>query len=298
MRLLFLPDVLRRAGLSVHEVTGWRTRGADSFGPVRGITCHHTAGPPTSSDNGEINVLVNGRVGLPGPIAQLYLSRTGHWWVVASGHCNHNLPGWGGPNEGYGNDSLLGIEAQHSGENEPWTDVQYRSYVRGVAALVRHKASGYSVPLSHVAGHKEHQPGAKFDPSFSMDRFRADVGAVLAGKDDMTPAELFAATIHNPITDKPATFAAFIQSINSNAYQARLDLAAGEAREVARDAAAAAMLTKALAAAGNPLSGEQFAEVLNVMRTAAAEAGESVAARLEAKLAAAAQAEADTLAAD
>jgi N-acetyl-anhydromuramyl-L-alanine amidase AmpD len=188
MSVLWLPAVLRAAGLTVHEVSGWKTRGADSFGPVRGITCHHTAGNRNSTDAAEINVLVNGRPDLSGPIAQLYLSRSGAWHVVASGHCNHNLPGWGGPNKGYGNDSLLGIEAQHSGGSEPWTDRQYDSYVRGVAALVRHKAPGWDVTVARVAGHKEHQPGAKTDPSFDMDAFRTRVRAELTterGDDDM-----------------------------------------------------------------------------------------------------------------
>lgn len=184
MRVLWLPAVLRAAGLTVHEVSGWKARGADSFGPVRGITCHHTAGSRTSSDAGEIGVLVNGRPGLSGPIAQLYLSRTGDWHVVASGHCNHNLVGWAGPNEGYGNDALLGIEAQHSGDGEPWTARQYDSYVRGAAALVRHQASGWDVTVARVAGHKEHQPGAKTDPSFDMNAFRARVRAEIATWED------------------------------------------------------------------------------------------------------------------
>lgn len=184
MRVLWLPTVLRAAGLTVREVAGWKTRGADSFGPVRGITCHHTAGSRTSSDAGEIGVLVNGRPGLLGPIAQLYLSRSGDWHVVASGHCNHNLVGWAGPNEGYGNDALLGIEAQHSGDGEPWTARQYDSYVRGVAALVRHEASGWDVTVARVASHKEHQPGAKTDPSFDMNAFRARVRAEIATWED------------------------------------------------------------------------------------------------------------------
>lgn len=175
MRVLWLPTVLRAAGLTVHEVAGWKTRGADSYGPVRGITCHHTAGSRTSTDAGEINTLVNGRPGLSGPIAQLYLSRSGDWHVVASGHCNHNLVGWAGPNEGYGNDALLGIEAQHAGDGEPWTPRQYDSYVRGVAALVRHEAPGWDVTVARVAGHKEHQPGAKSDPTFNMGAFRTRV---------------------------------------------------------------------------------------------------------------------------
>lgn len=183
MRVLWVPDVLRAAGLDVHEVPGWKTRGADSFGPVRGITIHHTGGSKTSSDTGEINVLINGRVDLSGPIAPLYLSRTGDWSVVASGHCNHNKVGWAGPNKGYGNDNLLGIEAQHAA-GEPWTSAQYESYVRGVAALVRHKTSGWDVTVSRVAGHKEHQPGDKTDPGFNMTEFRAAVSAAIANWED------------------------------------------------------------------------------------------------------------------
>lgn len=195
-RLLWLPDVLRGSGLTVHEVSGWKTRGADSFGPVRGITCHATAGSRTSTDEGEIRVLLNGSSTAPPPIAQLYLSRTGDWWVVASGLCYHNKVGWDGPNEGYGNDSLLGIEAQHSNTAaEPWTARQYESYVRGVAALVRK----LGIPVSRVAGHKEHQPGAKTDPTFDMNRFRAAVATEL--EDDMSAtaerqiAELHAALV-------------------------------------------------------------------------------------------------------
>jgi hypothetical protein len=186
VRALWLPAVLRAAGLDVHEVSGWKTRGSDSWGPVRGITCHHTAGSRTSTDEGEIRTLLNGSSSAPPPIAQLYLSRTGHWHVVASGTCFHNKLGWGGPNEGYGNDALLGIEAQHSGGDEPWTATQYDSYVRGVAALVKHKAPGWDVTVARVAGHKEHQPGAKTDPSFSMPTFRSRVAAAIEGDDGVS----------------------------------------------------------------------------------------------------------------
>lgn len=193
MRYTWLAQVLRGAGLTVHEHPGWKTRGADTFGPVRGITIHHTAGSKTSTDAGEIRTLLNGSSSAPPPIAQLYLSRSGEWTVIAAGLCYHNKVGWGGPNKGYGNDALLGIEAQHSGAGEAWTPKQYNSYVRGVAALVRHQASGWSPTVSRVAGHKEHQPGAKTDPSFNMDKFRADVRQEIEEWDDMTPEQATAA---------------------------------------------------------------------------------------------------------
>lgn len=170
MRLLWLADVLRAAGLSVVEVSGWRDRGADTFGPVLGIVAHETRGSATSSDAGEVNVLVNGREGLSGPIAQLYLSRTGTWHVVASGTCHHVKIGWGGPFTGRGNDSLIGVEAAHAA-SEDWASkpAQYRSYVRGVAAIAQ------------VVGHREHQPGDKPDPEFDLRAFRNAVAAELLG---------------------------------------------------------------------------------------------------------------------
>ncbi len=172
---LWLADVLRGAGLTVHEVAGWRTRSAaedrdaSTYRP-RGVIIHETRGSATSSDAGEIGVLVNGRVGLSGPIAQLYLGRNGHWHVVAAGMCHHVKTGWGGPFKGLGNSRLLGIEPAHS-VAEDWArkPIQYESYVRGVAAILRH--TGWPAPV----GHKEHQPGDKPDPEFNMDRFRLDV---------------------------------------------------------------------------------------------------------------------------
>lgn len=176
MRLLSLPAILRAAGLTVIEIPGWRTRGSADWGPVEGIICHHTGGARTSSDAGEIDVLLHGSATAPPPIAQLYLSRAGRWAVVASGLCYHSLDGWGGPCRGLGNPRLLGIEAQHSGGTEPWAPVQYRSYVRGVGALCH----ALSVRPARVAGHKEHQPGDKSDPTFDMRPFRTAVAELVA----------------------------------------------------------------------------------------------------------------------
>lgn len=185
MRILWFVDVLRAAGLTVHEVSGWRTRGSATFDP-RGIMCHETRGSRNSTDATEIRVLLEGSATAPPPIAQLYLSRTGDWHVIASGRCNHALVGWAGPFKGVGNTGLVGIEAQHA-LGEPWTARQYDSYVRGVAAMVRHTGWG-------VAGHKEHQPAGyghpsvKTDPSFDMDQFRRDVAALLVDEEDIMPA--------------------------------------------------------------------------------------------------------------
>ncbi|GAA3764184.1 hypothetical protein GCM10022225_57680 [Plantactinospora mayteni] len=182
MRLLWLADVLRSAGLTVHEVGGWRSRGSTSFDP-HGIMCHETRGSLRSTDAGEIYVLLHGSATAPPPIAQLYLSRTGHWHVIASGRCNHVRVGWAGPFKGVGNSGLIGIEAQHA-LGEPWTNRQYDSYVRGVRALRDRTGWG-------IAGHKEHQPAGyghpsvKTDPSFNMNQFRRDVAASSGGENIM-----------------------------------------------------------------------------------------------------------------
>lgn len=178
-RLLWLADALRAAGLTVHEYQGWRTRGLESFGPVRGIVCHGTAGSLTSTDEGELRVIaITGSGTASAPIAQLYLSRSGAWWVCASGTCTGVKTGTAGPLAGYSDDAVVQIEAQHA-STEPWTRVQYDSYVLGVAALVAH--GGW--PVSNVVGHYEHQPREKTDPWFDMNRFRSDVAAVMAGDD-------------------------------------------------------------------------------------------------------------------
>lgn len=225
----WLADVLRAAGLTVHEESGWKTRDVNdgsTFSP-RGIIIHETRGSINSTDAGEINVLVNGREGLSGPIAQLYLSRSGEWWTIAAGKCHHVKAGWAGPFKGLGNTNLLGIEAQHA-DKESWTDVQYRSYVRGVAAIQDY--TGW-----RIAGHKEHQPypppagetSTKTDPLFDMDQFREDVktfqeGGFLMALSDVQQQEIYdrikqlawSAGRGVPIPEDPTTFEAITWSLD------------------------------------------------------------------------------------
>ena len=153
----WIADVLNAAGLQVVEEPGWRTRSADedtdasTYSPI-GLVAHETRGSATSTVSGEIGVLIEGRVGLSGPIAQTFISRAGVWHVVAAGLCHHVKTGWGGAFSGYGNTRLFGVEAQHA-ESESWANKpeQYASYVRGVAAICKHK--GWT--SAQVVGHKE-----------------------------------------------------------------------------------------------------------------------------------------------
>ena len=93
MRLLWLADCLRGAGLEVQEVDGWRSRGAELPGLCSVVIGHHTATPLTPRNAGRdiptLDLLVRGRSDLPGPLCQLGLGRSGTYYVIASGKANH-----------------------------------------------------------------------------------------------------------------------------------------------------------------------------------------------------------------
>jgi hypothetical protein len=181
--LLWLPDVLRGAGLSVIEVPGWQNRGHGDEGKVLGVLCHHTCGP-LHGDLPDLNVLVNGRPDLGGPLCNLGLGREGNYYMIAAGKGWHAGAGnWQGITDG--NSHLIGIEAENAGTNDshghptdPWPEVQLDAYRRGCAAILRHIGAA---PIM-CAGHKEYAlpHGRKDDPNFDMDQFRRDVAALMA----------------------------------------------------------------------------------------------------------------------
>jgi hypothetical protein len=173
---IWLADVLRAAGCKVNEIAGWESRGRAEMGPVKGVLCHHTAGPKTGNAP-SLNLIVNGRPDLPGPLSHLHLARDGTFNVIAAGRCNHAGAGdWHGVNTG--NSNFIGIEAENMGTAaDPWPPVQVEAYARGVAAILKH----IGAPSIMCAGHKEYAlpHGRKIDPSFDMVAFRAKVQAFM-----------------------------------------------------------------------------------------------------------------------
>ena len=147
-QLTWLPIVLRNAGLKVAEVDGWPNRGRGDVGTIKGVMCHHTAGP-VNGNMPSLGVLREGRSDLPGPLAQLGLGRDGTYYVIAAGRANHAGRGeWKGVADGNG--SFIGIEAENTGigdstkpKFEPWPEVQLDAYRRGDAAR---RPSGLDVP--------------------------------------------------------------------------------------------------------------------------------------------------------
>lgn len=191
MRQLDLADALRAWGLTVYEEPGWRTRGQDLLRDIRGVLLHHTAGSASGNDPSK-RVVTNGRAGLAGPLAQLYLARDGTWVTIASGLANH--AGLGGPwkdvPRDQGNYYLLGVEAESTGYGD-WTQAQLDAYPRGVAALL----ADFGLGADRAVAHKEWAPTRKIDPAGwpgDMGGFRNTVQEQLnAGPqgEDMTPEQ-------------------------------------------------------------------------------------------------------------
>lgn len=175
-----LADACRKSGLKVVEQPGWKTRGHGSLTRVSAIICHHTAGPATG-EAPSLNVVTNGRTGLPGPLSQLVLGRSGTVYVVAAGmayHAGMTFEPW------QSNAYTIGIEAEATGR-DVWPSLQYQAYVRLCRALCDH----YRVPYDRVLGHKEvAKPlGRKVDPNFDLAAFRAALSTPAAeGENDMS----------------------------------------------------------------------------------------------------------------
>src|ERR1700678_431333 len=136
--LVWLSDVLYAAGLKVAEQDGWKSRGLGDVGPIKGVLCHHTAGP-ARGNMPSLNTVLKWRPALRGPLAQLGLGRDGTYYVLAAGFCQHAGPGsWQGITTG--NTNFIAIEAENTGlaADSPWPAIQMDAYQRGVAAILPH----------------------------------------------------------------------------------------------------------------------------------------------------------------
>ena len=159
-----LGETLRGAGLSVTEFDGWQQRsrrsGGYDGGPIA-IVLHHTASQSSSDGQNDARFIVTKDGGAP--VANLYLDRTGNWWVLAAGATNTNGRGgpWGPIPENGANARVIGIEAANNGLGEPWPAVMQDKYVTGVAAL----ADRYGIDSNNVLSHHEWAPTRKIDPA-------------------------------------------------------------------------------------------------------------------------------------
>lgn len=178
-----LATVARKSGLPVVEVPGWKTRGHGPMASVETIVCHHTAtSDKAAGDYPTLRIVRDGRPGLPGPLAQLGLGRSGTIYVIAAGRCWH---AGATALARQGNSRAIGIEAESSGAR-PIEGVQLAAYV----SLVRVLAAHYRVPIAHVQSHGEVAVprGRKTDIRNDMRAFRALVAAGKTSPGSSAPA--------------------------------------------------------------------------------------------------------------
>ena len=155
-RLLWLPQALTQAGLKVSTVGGWETRGRPTM-HARGGVWHHTAAR-TGSNAPSLRVVIDGRSDLPGPLCHVLVGRDLTCHVIASGLCHHaGTGGWRGLT---GNASVIGVECENDGVNEPWSAGMQDVMVRIAAACC--DAAGHGADM--WCGHKEWAPRRKVDP--------------------------------------------------------------------------------------------------------------------------------------
>ncbi len=168
MRLDWLADKLRAAGLTVNETAGWQGRGREWPRTPTGVLVHHDATPRSHRSDAQraensARILVSGHSTLPGPIGNLYIDRSGTVWVIAGGASNHagkgKAPWLLSVNDG--NSHLIGIEALNDGVGELWPGAQIAAYAKTCAVLLREIGQG----AERCIAHKEYARGRKADPA-------------------------------------------------------------------------------------------------------------------------------------
>lgn len=164
---------LRRRGVRVEEVPGWRIRGAGAMRRVRGQLDHHDAVPASAGHAGGLRVCTFGRAGLRNSLCMFYLASDSTVYVVAAGVSWHAGRGVIATNSEWSS-----IEARYHPNDGPWPDGQQRTYdvLNAVCAM----RWGYGAP--GVRDHKEHAPGRKVDRSrVDPDARRAAVARIIKG---------------------------------------------------------------------------------------------------------------------
>lgn len=205
-RLTNLKEVLDAAGVATVEVDGWQTRGRGGDGgeyrTVNGVQypnhvmVHHTAGSTGASAQSEVAYIAKNAE--YAPLSNLYISRAGECWIIASGPTNTNGSGsasWTDTvKDSDMNRAAIGIEIGSDGRGEPYTAAAQECVTRTVLALL----AAYDIPLGHVRSHAEWSPGRKIDPAgpaawqpsggtWNMDVFRSHLYETAANDDGAAP---------------------------------------------------------------------------------------------------------------
>ena len=177
----YLADVLRAEGCKVSETSGWQTRGRPGAYAPFGVLNHHTATASASysNPNPTLNLCINGRSDLPGPLCQVMIGYDGTCFIVAAGRANHAGSARNSPPipAGDGNAMMVGFEWDYSGTAPPSPE-QYQAAILANAAVLRRMARD----SSYAKGHRETSTEGKIDPfGVDLNRMRADIAARIGG---------------------------------------------------------------------------------------------------------------------
>lgn len=193
MRLNSLADHLRLRGLRVVTHGDWKAVGSSTFHP-QGVVIHHTG--PWSNVQNMVNLCIEGRADLTGPLCQVVLAPDGTCHVIASGRANHaGDGGWKGLR---GNTTVAGIEAVHSGAiGTPWPSEQRQAFSRCAAAI----AELIGCTAEMVCAHREWTT-RKVDPvNIDMAKFRIEVAAHMAAWNKPPTPQMEVPPMINPPVD-------------------------------------------------------------------------------------------------
>jgi len=206
MRLTWLADVLRDAGLTVVEWPNWQSFGSRELDDdLWGIVVHHTASAPGSEEGRNALALrTRSASGVPPPRAHLLVARSGTVHVLSAMKANHAGSGsWPGVRD---QAQLVGIEIDNNGlGSEVFPQHQAEAVLRACAAICAHQ----SWEANRVISHHEWAPARKPDPrgpvalypwggtgpwdsaddAWDMILFRADLTTLLEDDMPLTSAE-------------------------------------------------------------------------------------------------------------
>lgn len=207
-----LDKAVKRSGLEVVALDGWRSRKSNGGEDYQGVLVHHTGSYDALTDaSNDLDyakwLATEGRPDLPPPLCNLALSAELRVYLAAAGNANHaGEAKVSGPMPAASDGSriYIGIEAMNSG-SQGWDSkatlpsgeeiTYFEGYARLCASLCRH----YTWPASHVRAHKETSVTGKWDPGLlDMDQFRARIATIIEQweeEDTMLTAEEVAKAI-------------------------------------------------------------------------------------------------------
>jgi hypothetical protein len=162
-----LADVIRAAGCTVVEYSGWQYRARSSGGYSDGrplcVMWHHTASQTDPANDAYYMCEVDEAR----PVANLLIARTGDVWVLAAGATNTNGSGDGRQfSTGWVDDDnmnacAIGMELANSGTGEIYPAAQ----IDAAFAASNACALAYRFDPGDVCTHYEWAPSRKIDPA-------------------------------------------------------------------------------------------------------------------------------------